>query len=681
MKQNKTLYISIQYHIDPFRILQKKLTIYTISPIEYLDNIILKPRGYSIKTYSTLSCGYYNESTPIQEASWSSYVIDIVNQNDIQSLRSLLHNGLSNNPCNYNGTNTLVHYICQVGTYSMLYLLIEYGCDIRITNSNDGRTPLHYACMRNIPCFDIIELIMKIDIRLFHMTDRDNNIPLVLVPKHNWILYNQFLYKKKHMYWPTRNNMNNGIQPPPPLVHVKPNGRIEPIMKHPLTLEDIQLLASGSISKMNTNNKILSSSFNPNEPCNDTNTIITASETDHTREMMKHLCDETSPAKETLNSNSNEDCYKIIECKKGSIISLDDTLSVKAVAAHHEMNEQQDDDGSRYNEDMFFHSESLLLKEEEWNNSKSKRLGDDMNLNVNNSNSNSHQKQHQLDRLMGNILTILDDFHIASHHSSSIETTNHRSNLSSQKQRNTLTTKAFSTNDLNSSCYPISHKNNSHQSLSISFHDQNKILLSVSDDTNISYLPQCFIKNNVITMKSSDSSIEPQRRLTTVNNDEYDGDDDDDSHTMNQFLDHDIKDEYTYNIGMDETNIINCHDNNDMVTFTNPNEQFPIIVSKQDAHVYIPNIENDIDDIFHNVDVLNDNDHDEYTYHQNKVLIDVPWYPIMIDTTTMMNTENHGNNDSLSTLSDGDNYHYNHRQKQLLSDQQDVSLDMERISV
>lgn len=218
---------------NPIRDNNNLNSLYTIPPQDYLDTMIFQ-RGYSTKRYKTLYSGYYNEPTSLDQ-----HILNLVDTNCVIELRTLLTQcGLSINPSNYFGS-TLIHYVCSVGNIECFIMLLEIGCDIRIANSM-GRTPLHDACKpgsindgingkhnHNI-CFQIIEYIMKHDIRLFYMEDNYGKLPLERIMKHHWTTFNNFLNKKKDIYWPIRNYAKYGEEPSPPLTLISPNTRILP---------------------------------------------------------------------------------------------------------------------------------------------------------------------------------------------------------------------------------------------------------------------------------------------------------------------------------------------------------------------------------------------------------------------------------------------------------------------
>jgi Ankyrin repeats (3 copies) len=232
---------------------KSKIIRHSASPQDYLDAMIFQ-RGYSTERYPTLDSGYHNEPTSLQESSYRPHVLSLVDENDIQSLRSLLMCGLSNNPSNYFGS-TLAHYVCRVGRVDLLRMLIETGCDLRVADGA-GRTPLHEACKRKNPCFDIVEIIMKNDIRLFHMVDSHGTVPLARVPKDCWDAWNDFLEAKKDVYWPQRDYIKYGDEPPPPLTLVQPNTRLLTDPRNTLPIQTVQQLASGQICPDDVSNGI-----------------------------------------------------------------------------------------------------------------------------------------------------------------------------------------------------------------------------------------------------------------------------------------------------------------------------------------------------------------------------------------------------------------------------------------
>lgn len=240
--------------MDAFRLLCNKSEHLSMCSQSFLDEMILLKRGYSCHRYPSRSCAYYNEPNEFQEVCWTSYMKQLVNDNNIYEISSLFEAGISNNPTNYFG-KTMAHVVCRSGTSEMLKLMIEFGCDVRVVDGN-GQSPLHYACCRDQPCFEIVELLLKEDDRLFHIIDNNQQTPLDCVPNDNWIQWNYFLKSIKDDIWPHRCDSLFGEQPPPPLTLMKPNERIHACPKTNITVQEATMIASGKLAFRKCNKKI-----------------------------------------------------------------------------------------------------------------------------------------------------------------------------------------------------------------------------------------------------------------------------------------------------------------------------------------------------------------------------------------------------------------------------------------
>lgn len=207
--------------------------------------MLLKPRGCSTKRLSSLNCGYYQEPSEIQEASWNQYILDLVTNNDITTLRKMFKSGISCNPSTYFGV-TLAHYVCKVGRVQILELMIEYGCDIRVADSN-GRTPLHEACDRVEPDFPLIDMIAKQDSGLFFMEDVEGKVPLEYVPHLRWSVWNYFLKSRIEVHWPRCEFKMFGEQ----LQTIVDRSRhTSSGMKSSIPISKVRLIASGKSSNL-----------------------------------------------------------------------------------------------------------------------------------------------------------------------------------------------------------------------------------------------------------------------------------------------------------------------------------------------------------------------------------------------------------------------------------------------
>lgn len=206
---------------------------------------ILESRGYSMEEFMTLETAYHNTPTPLQEASYGGHIIDVVRRGGEEELRELMSTGLSPNACNLHG-ESLIHMACRRGESGCLNVLVEYGATLEIADDN-GRTPLHEACWCPEPNFDVVEIIMRQDIRMFNMLDARKQSPLTYVRKDVWKPWKKFLLNKCDAYWPNRNSEVEGPQAPPPLTLCKPNSRPIPPPREWLPLELASMVAQGKM--------------------------------------------------------------------------------------------------------------------------------------------------------------------------------------------------------------------------------------------------------------------------------------------------------------------------------------------------------------------------------------------------------------------------------------------------
>ena len=73
-----------------------------------------------------LETAYYNEPSPLQEASYGPVVVEALRSGDVESLRDILDAGLSPNACNRH-CESLVHMACQLGKPEILQLLLQFN--------------------------------------------------------------------------------------------------------------------------------------------------------------------------------------------------------------------------------------------------------------------------------------------------------------------------------------------------------------------------------------------------------------------------------------------------------------------------------------------------------------------------------------------------------------------------
>lgn len=181
----------------------------------------------------------------MQNASYDVYLIDVVKAYDYKLLESMMGAGISPNPCNTFG-ESLVHTVCRRGDSKALAVLVKNGCNLQVADDY-GRTPLHDACWAAIPAFDVTDVILKTDERMFHLMDSRGATPLDYVRKDHWAAWIEYLESSKERVWPKRSVKTQGKQEPPELTLQGPDSR--PVLNPPgaLTVTMAAMVASGKM--------------------------------------------------------------------------------------------------------------------------------------------------------------------------------------------------------------------------------------------------------------------------------------------------------------------------------------------------------------------------------------------------------------------------------------------------
>ena len=232
---------------------------------DYFDSL-LRERGYhNVRTYNTLSTGYYHRPTELQLASYGPKVLELVKTNNISGMyEALTVAGLSPNPCNAYG-ESLVHMACRRGYTELLNLMVHAGAALQICDDY-GRTPLHDACWTGAaqPALDIVhQLTVDCDRCMWFLKDSRGALPLSCVDKDHVKQWKDWLDAHMDSMFPPMHCADNHANPVTNkllLVHPQNESRgISPLsvsapisaslMKlEPLSVELIQMVAKGALS-------------------------------------------------------------------------------------------------------------------------------------------------------------------------------------------------------------------------------------------------------------------------------------------------------------------------------------------------------------------------------------------------------------------------------------------------
>jgi hypothetical protein len=168
---------------------------------EFLDTLLLS-RGYPITHYKTLNTAYYNKPTPLQQASYSRRIIDLIKTQNVNKFPQIMMCGI----CNTFGESYL-HMVSRRGDAVLLQVLIskEVGTDLHVADDY-GRTPLHDACWASSFAQEVVQLIILQNVNenrhMFYMEDARGSLPLSYVHKSQYPQWKKFLEDRKDHFWP-----------------------------------------------------------------------------------------------------------------------------------------------------------------------------------------------------------------------------------------------------------------------------------------------------------------------------------------------------------------------------------------------------------------------------------------------------------------------------------------------
>lgn len=123
-------------------------------------------------------------------------------------------------------SESIVHMACRRSSIDVIKFLIDNGADITIADDY-GRTPLHDACWRPEPCFDIVALLLNHNLDLLRYQDVRGFIPLHYVREEHWLQWCAFFFNQIEKYWAPREpsdlQEHDHVQENPPMKRARRN--------------------------------------------------------------------------------------------------------------------------------------------------------------------------------------------------------------------------------------------------------------------------------------------------------------------------------------------------------------------------------------------------------------------------------------------------------------------------
>jgi len=150
------------------------------------------------RTMQPIHASEYLTPTAEQIAAYSHDAIAAVRTNDVVALRHMHREGRILRCCNHFG-ESLLHTACRRSDAAVVsFLLTEAGVSPRIRDDY-GRTPLHDACWRGAPAYDVVEALLHIEPRLAFVPDVRGHKPFQYARKEHRGAWKEFLGRRRDL--------------------------------------------------------------------------------------------------------------------------------------------------------------------------------------------------------------------------------------------------------------------------------------------------------------------------------------------------------------------------------------------------------------------------------------------------------------------------------------------------
>ena len=100
---------------------------------------------------------------------------------------------------------------CRRATYPIVEYILLHGGDCTMVDDY-GRTPLHDACWRANPGFDIVTLLLDKNTDLLLTMDVRGATPLKYVHEEHWLQWCAYLFHQKDKYWAPRGDAETNLR-------------------------------------------------------------------------------------------------------------------------------------------------------------------------------------------------------------------------------------------------------------------------------------------------------------------------------------------------------------------------------------------------------------------------------------------------------------------------------------
>jgi len=149
--------------------------------------------------------------TPEQIEAYSNDALSAVRSSDVNSLRQLHSAGRSLECCNRFG-ESLLHVACRRSNADIVSFLLNEAKVSPCIRDDYGRTPLHDACWRGNPEYEIVELLLSVEPRLAFVKDVRGHKPFQYARREHWSGWRKFIDQKRELILLPRRNSDGALR-------------------------------------------------------------------------------------------------------------------------------------------------------------------------------------------------------------------------------------------------------------------------------------------------------------------------------------------------------------------------------------------------------------------------------------------------------------------------------------
>ena len=193
-----------------------------LCPYSFIDSLLQSSRRNSMSsspplckegttTKPPLDDNDFHPPTPEQIEAYSNDAVNAVRSSDVDCLRTLLSNGQSLQCCNRFG-ESLLHVACRRSNAEIVSFLLHEAKVSPCIRDDYGRTPLHDACWRGNPEYEIVELLLSVEPRLAYVKDVRGHRPFQYARKEHWPHWREFIDRKRELILLPRSNSDGVLR-------------------------------------------------------------------------------------------------------------------------------------------------------------------------------------------------------------------------------------------------------------------------------------------------------------------------------------------------------------------------------------------------------------------------------------------------------------------------------------